>query len=189
MQAQSSAGPRKRHILPFVLMLHVVAILFGCDSPPMIPVPPELTPGMSLYINQHIDSVLDDGNFEEVQVPTFINFSGAPLYAYRSNVGGVQKSIQLYTPGCDRRVTGAFLSWEWHRKIDSLPTIDSLPQKYLAFLRSKYNHPMPLEEYDYSHSEFRDFHGTWVVDEFLRIDVYLTTMEGFYRFSIHFYNE
>lgn len=132
-----------------VLMLMSILLIvnYGCQNTPRIEIPRELTPGMTLYLNERVDSSLISAPFHEEYVPSGLPLGvrDAPRYVYVDSSTDVHRSIELDEDQKLDRLTTITLTWESNRGIDPDPQLDSLADDIVMFLRSKYRKPFTLE--------------------------------------------
>lgn len=166
-----------------VLMGLVVVMAIGCQNTPRIEVPRELTPEMTLYLNESVDSALTTGLFHEDYVPTGLPFGikGPPRYFYYDTTGVVKRSIELGAIQMDRRLRGVTLVWLSHEEISPNPRTDSLSDSILSLLRRTYSRPFRMVEIAPNW-----FRVVQVVNENLKITVTLNKRRSDYECMVYF---
>ena len=184
MKRTQQPGPAAARNYVCVFMSFVLVLAIGCQSEPIIPIPSELTPGMSILLNEDVDSSLKSGLFTDMTIPSGFPFGigGALTYVYRDSSDGIEKTCELYLKDCDRVVSSVYLSWKWDKEAYPNPSMDSRPDKVLSFLRARYKNRLTISALD---SQW--FNGTWVVDQNLKLSISLITRENSHYLGVHFY--
>jgi hypothetical protein len=164
-------------LVPFVVMM-----CLGCDARPSILIPIELTPGMSLFLNEHVDSSLKSGLFTKEYVPSGLPFGikSSPRLVYYDTNDVIQRSIKLGAHQQDRRLRGVELTWFSHEGISPNPRIDSLSFRILSLLRKTYNKPFELVELNPYWYDVEQ-----VVSENMKIRVTIRKRESMYECMVY----
>lgn len=174
--------PGATHFHARALVALVMAVGLGCQTPPCIPIPIELTPGMSLILNEHVDSSLQSGLFTKEYVPSGLPFGikSSPRLVYYDTNDVIQRSIRLGAHQRDRRLRGVELTWFSREGISPNPRIDSLSSWILTLLRKTYNKPFELVELNPYWYDVEQ-----VVSEKMKIRVTIRKRESMYECSVY----
>jgi len=132
-------------LLGLQLVCSIVQACAGHEK--AIPIPPTLTPGMRIMLNERVDSSLGSGLFHEDYVPTF--FPGVkrdPRYVFSETDSICRRYIELNTAS-NRIASSVTMLWIVESSAMPNPGMDSLFTMVLNTLRHEYRKPfVPRDE-------------------------------------------